>query len=249
MGGVAAVIFDWGGTLTPWHTVDIRAQWRQTYAAHVHGDDEVLAERLTDALCAADAHHWQLARDEHRSSTIEQVLEHACTALGLEVASIDGPAVRAAYERWWEPHTYTDPHVRPLWSWLREQGIGVGVLSNTIWSRDYHRGLFARDGVLDLVDGDVYTSELDVVKPHPDAFRAAAEAVGADPADCVYVGDRLYEDVHGPQQVGMRTVHVPHSDIPADQTRAVEVTPHAVAHHLADVAGIVHGWRTAGHHR
>jgi putative hydrolase of the HAD superfamily len=24
---VRAVIFDWGGTITPWHTVDLRAQW------------------------------------------------------------------------------------------------------------------------------------------------------------------------------------------------------------------------------
>ena len=24
---VEAVIFDWGGTITPWHTVDLRQQW------------------------------------------------------------------------------------------------------------------------------------------------------------------------------------------------------------------------------
>jgi putative hydrolase of the HAD superfamily len=241
---VSAVVFDWGGTLTPWHTVDVRAQWRQTYAAHAHPDDHAAAEALTDALCDADAHHGRLGREEHRSSTLEQVLEHACAAVGLDLAAVDGPTVRASYERWWEPHTFTDPHVRPLWAWLRAQGIKVGVLSNTIWSRDYHRGLFARDGVLALVDGDVYTSELDVVKPHPEAFLAAARAVEADPGECIYVGDRLYEDVHGPRQVGMRTVHIPHSDIPGDQTVTVDVTPHAVAHHLADVAGIVHGWRS-----
>ncbi len=242
---VAAVIFDWGGTLTPWHTVDIRAQWRQTYAAHVHPDDEVRAEALTDALCEADAHHGRLGRDQQRSSTLEQVLARASAAVGLELTALESPRVRAAYERWWEPHTFTDPHVRPLWTWLREQGIRVGVLSNTIWSRDYHRGLFARDGVLGLIDGDVYTSELAVVKPHPEAFLAAAEAVGSPPQDCVYVGDRLFEDVHGPRQVGMRTVHIPHSEVPADQTVAVDVTPHAVAHQLADVAGIVQGWRAA----
>ena len=25
---VSAVIFDWGGTITPWHTVDLREQWQ-----------------------------------------------------------------------------------------------------------------------------------------------------------------------------------------------------------------------------
>jgi putative hydrolase of the HAD superfamily len=30
------VIFDWGGTLTPWHEVDVPEQWR-VFARQVHG--------------------------------------------------------------------------------------------------------------------------------------------------------------------------------------------------------------------
>ena len=122
----------------------------------------------------------------------------------------------AAYQRFWEPHTRTDPQVRPLWETLRRMGIRVGVLSNTIWSRGYHREVFARDGVLDLLDADVYSSEIHVVKPHPEAFRVACEAVG--------VGARGRRSTSAtassrtstvPQQVGMRAILVPHSDIPA----------------------------------
>ena len=93
----------------------------------------------------------------------------------------------------------------------------LSLIHISIWSRDYHRGIFERDGVLNLVDGDVYSSETPWVKPRPEIFLAAAAAVGADPSACVYVGDRSYEDVHGPQSVGMRAVWIPHSDIPADQ--------------------------------
>ena len=72
------------------------------------------------------------------------------------------------------------------------------MLSNTIWPREWHVGFFERDGVYDLVDGDVYTSEIPWTKPSPRAFGAAMEAVGVDdPAACVYVGDRLYDDVWG----------------------------------------------------
>lgn len=242
---VEAVIFDWGGTLTPWHTVDLRAQWRSTYAAHVHPGDDAAAEELTEALLVAEAHLWGLGREQHRhrSARLAEVLQHAASAVGLDGAALHTPGVSLAYEQFWEPHTRTDPQVLPLWSWLHEQGLGVGVLSNTLWSRDYHRGIFARDGVVHLIDGDVYSSEIDVVKPHAYAFRAAAAAVGAPLERCVYVGDRIYEDVHGPQQVGMRAVHIPHSDIPASQHVAVEATPDAVAHELAEVAGIVHGWQ------
>ncbi len=128
---------------------------------------------------------------------------------------------------------------------LRARGLKIGVLSNTIWPRAWHRGFFERDGVLDLIDGDVYTSEIPWTKPSPLAFRAAMEAVGVeDPGRCVFVGDRLFDDIWGARQVGMRTIHVPHSDIPRSQVGHSEGEPDAVVERLAHVYDIVAGWRT-----
>lgn len=241
MAQVRAVVFDWGGTLTPWHEFDYTAQW-QAFAAEVHSTGAEAAD-LADRILAAESEAWGLSRTEQRSARLEDLLEE----LGVGAEHPAHLRARAAYERFWEPHTFTDPHVRPLWEWLREQGIRVGVLSNTIWSRDYHRAVFDRDGVLDLIDGDVYSSEIPWTKPHPEAFLAAAAAVGADPASTVYVGDRLFEDVHGPQQVGMRAILLPHSIIPVEQQVRVDTRPDAVVQSLAEVAGIIHGWnRHAG---
>ena len=239
---VRAVIFDWGGTLTPWHTVDVPAIWRQTYADLAHPDDEAAASDLAQILSTVDAAASATGRIEHRSARLEDILATAAHQAGLTLEHLDTAAARTAYEAAWAPYTITDPAVLSLWTWLRERGLAVGVLSNTIWSRDYHRGLFARDGVLHLIDADVYSSELDYVKPHPETFAMAAAAIGIDPVECVYVGDRLYEDVWGPQRVGLKTIHVPHSAIPADQLVDTDATPDAVAHDLADVAGIVTGW-------
>ena len=92
------------------------------------------------------------------------------------------------------------------------------MLSNTLWTREFHEEVFRRDGVLDLLDGAVYTSEIAWTKPHPEAFRAAMAAVGVDdPAACVFVGDRPFDDIHGAKEVGMRAVLVPHSAIPPSQ--------------------------------
>ena len=103
------------------------------------------------------------------------------------------------------------------------------MLSNTLWTREHHEEVFRRDGVLDLIDGAVYSSEIPWTKPHPEAFRAAMAAVGVDdPARAVFVGDRPYDDVHGAKQVGMRAVLVPHSAIPDDQRGHVEGDPDAV---------------------
>jgi putative hydrolase of the HAD superfamily len=235
---VRAVIFDWGGTLTPWHTVDLSEQW-QAYARRYAPNPRAAADVAARIMAAEDA-AWRRIRAGSGSAHLAQVLADA----GVDTDHPGHEAALTAYEEFWEPHTFTDPDVRPLFAGLRERGVRVGVLSNTIWSRDYHERVFARDGVLDLVDGAVYTSEIDHAKPHPEAFRAAMGAVGVgEPAACVYVGDRAFEDVHGAQRAGMRAILVPHSDIPADQQVPVEVHPDGVAHRLIDVLEHVDAWR------
>ncbi len=238
---VEAVIFDWGGTLTPWHPVDLDEQWR-TFARELHAHPDE-ADAFAQQVWKAEEAAWKRGRGtDHVSARLAEILMDA----GHDETNPAHAAALTAYQQFWEPHTFTDPQVRPLWEALRDRGIRVGVLSNTIWSRDYHREIFRRDGVLDLLDGDVYSSEIPWVKPHPEAFRAAAAAVEVAPERAVYVGDRLFEDVHGPQQAGMRAIWVPHSEIPTAQLVAgVEATPDAQAHQLLDVLAIVDGWRTA----
>jgi putative hydrolase of the HAD superfamily len=234
---IQAVVFDWGGTLTPWHTIDLAEQWRvfaRAHAAHQHEADE-----LATRVLALETDAWQRSRRDGTSARLREILAQA----GVDTDHPGHSAAHTAYEEFWEPHTLTDDDVPALFAGLRERGIKVGVLSNTIWTREYHETVFARDGVLHLVDGAVYTSEIEYSKPHPEAFRAALAAVGvSDPASALYVGDRPYEDVHGAQQVGMRAVLVPHSDIPVDQQVPVDVVPDAVVERLSDVLGVVDAW-------
>ncbi len=229
--GVDAVLFDWGGTLTPWHTVDLAGNWRAV-AALIDPDR---ADELGAALLAAEDEVWLRARDEHRSATLDEV----CALAGVTMSDV----AHAEFRVRWEPHSFTDPEVPAVFAGLRERGVKVGVLSNTIWTRAHHEEIFARDGILDLLDGAVYTSEIPWTKPHPEAFLAAMAAVGAtDPARCVYVGDRLFDDVYGAQNVGMRAVHVPHSTIPAHQIGHTEGAPDATVRRLSELLPIVDGW-------
>ena len=233
-----AIIFDWGGTLTPWHCVDLEEQWR-VFARQVHAE-EAQALSLAGRIMAAEDAAWVRSRTEHSSARLHEILAEA----GLADGDLRREAALAAYQEFWEPHTFTDKQVRPLWEGLRKRGVRVGVLSNTIWPREYHRGVFERDGVLDLIDADIYSSELDWTKPHPEAFRAAAAALGVDPSETVYVGDRPFEDIHGSQLAGMRAIWVPHSQIPVGQQVAVDVTPDGVARELLDILDILDGWQS-----
>ncbi len=227
---LAAVIFDRGGTQTRGHDVDFHAESLALAAAVTTvGHDP---ERARAALHEAGQVVWGRSRDHQQSATIADLFTEA----GLE----HDPELLAAYREFWEPHTATDPEVRPLFERLRADGVRIGVLSNTIWPREWHVDILERDGVYDLVDGDVYTSEIPWTKPSPDAFRAAMNAVGAtEPGRCVYVGDRLFDDVWGAQQAGMRAVHIPLSAIPAGQVGHSEGTPDAVIHALSELPGVL----------
>ena len=222
------MIFDWGGTLTPWHTIDLADFWLTACTSHYAAER---AGAIAAALHAAEISLWQRSEREQRSATLDDLLALA----GLEPPST---ALLDSYYRVWEPHTFTDPDAPGLLRDLRRRGIKVGVLSNTMWPRAQHELIFARDGVLDLIDGAVYSSEIPWTKPHPEAFRAAMAAIGAtDPAECVFVGDRLLDDVHGAQQAGLRTVHVPHSDVPP-----FGVEPDAVITRLSDLIEVIGRW-------
>jgi putative hydrolase of the HAD superfamily len=232
-GSIDAVIFDWGGTLTSWHDIDFHAESLALAQAVVNADHDVEVSR--SRLHQAGDTIWGRSRDHQQSATVADLFTEA----GLE----HDPDLLTAYYEFWEPHTLTDPEVGPLFEALRADGMKVGVLSNTIWPRAWHEGFFQRDGVDHLIDGDVYTSEIAWTKPSPHAFRAAMEAVGAtDPARCVYVGDRLFDDVWGAQNAGLRAIHVPHSVIPPTQIGHSEGTPDAVVHRLSEIPAVLAAW-------
>jgi putative hydrolase of the HAD superfamily len=236
---VEAVVFDWGGTLTPWHAIDLHEQWL-AYAEVYAADDGAGADDLAGRILAAEDAAWRAGRDHQRSATLDGMLRD----VGVDTTGDLHRQALAAYHAFWEPHTWTDPDVPGLLAGLRERGIRVGVLSNTLWTREHHEAVFRRDGVLDLIDGAVYSSEIPWTKPHPEAFRAALAAVAVtDPGRAVFVGDRPYDDIHGAKQVGMRAVLVPHSAIPESQKGHVDGDPDAVVDRLADLLAVVDAWR------
>ena len=186
---------------------------------------------MARAIYQAELAVWQDIDDRQQSATLAHVFERA----GVTVPE----ALLSSYFQAWEPHTFTDPDVPGLLRELRRKGIRIGVLSNTLWPRSMHDGCFVRDQVLDLIDGTVYSSELPWTKPHPEAFRAAMAAVGEDdPAACVFVGDRPFDDVHGAKSIGMRAVLVRNSTVPPFEA----AVPDAIITRLSELPAYLDGW-------
>jgi putative hydrolase of the HAD superfamily len=91
--------------------------------------------------------------DSHRGATMAAVFELAGVVASAELI--------ASYLSAWEPYTFADPDVPELLRHLRGRGIKVSMVSNTMWPREWHENVFRHDGVLDLIAGAVYSSEID----------------------------------------------------------------------------------------
>jgi putative hydrolase of the HAD superfamily len=60
----------------------------------------------------------------------------------------------------------------------------------------------------------------------------------SEPASCVFVGDRPYDDIFGAKSLGMRTVLIPNAAVPAYEA----AVPDAVITRLADLLPYLDTW-------
>ena len=142
------------------------------------GADEVV-EQIAGACSGRAATGGTASWPNGHSGTTAEVFAAAARETGLDVDAALHDAALEAHLDAWTPHTITDPEAAPLLPALRERGIRIGLLSNTHWPRRWHEHWLERDGVLGLIDVRVYTSDLQHMKPHPEAFRAVLAELGA----------------------------------------------------------------------
>lgn len=231
---IEAVIFDWGGTLTPIFDVDPVEVW--VGAAELLAPDRAL--ELAAALARAQQDVWDATMDSLASGRVVEIVAVAMQACELPEPEDDVVAAAvAAYLGEWVPHASAHATAAEVLRALRSRGLRTGLLSNTHWPADWHEQRLVDDGLTDLLDARVYTSDLDYRKPHPEAFAAVLSALSADPRQAVFVGDRLHDDIYGAAGMGMRTIWIRNPVMPG-----FDVVPDAAVDDLADVVGVVDRW-------
>ena len=230
-----AVIFDWGGTLSEFVDAELVDAWRLA-ARHLDPEHE---DDIATRLVRVEADFWATTSSHQRSATLADLLATATRELGLDVAEalLEEAAVRHLDA--WTPHIRHDPEAADALTALRSEGLRIGMLSNTHWPRPFHERFLERDGLVDLIDARLYTSEMPFQKPHASAFLAAAEALGVQPEHAVFVGDRPWDDISGAQSAGMRTVLRPNPVAPDIDG----IEPDARIAGLPELIGLVKAWR------
>jgi HAD superfamily hydrolase (TIGR01509 family) len=106
----------------------------------------------------------------------------------------------------WDRSVRLDPDALQVLSWLGANGIKRGVCSNAPFPPEMMRRQVDTNGVGEVVDAVVFSSEVRRRKPAPEVYRAALAAIGVDARHALFVGDRVREDYEGPRAVGMRAV-------------------------------------------
>ena len=235
-GPLEAVVFDWGGTLSLWADVDMYDMWILA-ATHL---DPSRADELARRLVRIEEQAWAEVGGSCASWRLGEMLGRASRELGLDVTDAVLEEASVRHIDAWTPHIRHAEDAQPVLRALRQSGLKIGLLSNTHWPRAIHQHFLERDGLLALLDADVYSCELTHVKPHRVAFETVLRALDVrDAARAVMVGDRMIDDISGAQAMGMKTVFKSTSATPRPQN----IQPDAIITRLSELPAIVNGWR------
>jgi putative hydrolase of the HAD superfamily len=111
-----------------------------------------------------------------------------------------------AEQKCWDRAVRLDPDALQVLSWLGAQGVKRAVCSNAPFPPEMMRRQVDTNGITEVVDAVVFSSEVGRRKPAPEVYSAALKAIGVEPRDALFVGDRVREDYEGPLALGMRAV-------------------------------------------
>jgi putative hydrolase of the HAD superfamily len=235
--GIEAVVFDWGGTLSVYADIELIDMWHLAAdeLARATGRDK---EELRAKLLAAELRYWAEVNRTQRTGTLGDILAEESRALGLDVSAAVISAAANGHLDAWTPHIVHHADAAPTLRALRQQGLKIGLLSNTHWPEAFHEHFLERDGLAELIDVRAYTSGMTHSKPHQEAYRHVLARLNVAPERAVMVGDRPIDDVWGSQQAGMRGIWRPHPGSPA----LGDVVPDARIERLSDLPSIVARW-------
>ena len=185
---IAAVIFDMDGLMFDTETLNMAA-WIE----------------------AARRHGWTMTEEQVRvhigadRATTRRLMEKRFGP-DFDFDTIRADRVKIAFERIEREGVPLKPGLRELLSWLRSHGVRTAV--GTSSDRSFVDFYMARADLDHPFDAIVTGDQVERGKPAPDIFLRAAEALDADPADCVVLEDS-YNGVRAARAAGMLPIMVP----------------------------------------
>ena len=82
----------------------------------------------------------------------------------------------------------------------------LAAVSNTATAPEKLDAFLTQVGLLPLFESVVYSVVVGQRKPSPLIYQTALTELGIPPSRALFVGDRVREDIEGPQALGLRAV-------------------------------------------
>jgi putative hydrolase of the HAD superfamily len=185
------VITDWGGVMTN-PIIDTVTAWLEADGIDRDSYKTLMRAWVNQAYDGGpDLNPIRaLERGECTEAEFEQ-------QLALQLVRLDGGAVVAdgLLARMFAASAF-DEGMHEVMRAARRAGLRTGLLSNS-WGGSYPRHLFP-----DLFDAVVISAEVGMRKPEEPIFRLAAEVLGLQPGECVFIDD-MPDNVAAAQAVGL----------------------------------------------
>ncbi len=250
---VHGVLFDLGGTLLHYNAPD--TTWEDTEKTGARSVyQRLLDEGLTlppeaeslDAAWTGALAFWTQIIDRYDPKTLKMADFLRAMAAAWKVDSLTDALIEAlgpVYMRAIQAHVYPLEGAADTLCALRERGLRIGLISNTIWPGTAHLEDLERHGLLDLIDHEIFSADAEAWKPRREVFQLGLDALDLSAAETIFVGDALYHDIWGAQQAGMRAVWI-------EQERTwtpdgIIVQPDATIRRLPELLELVEAWQSS----
>lgn len=245
------VLFDLGGTLlhynapnTSWEDTE-KTGAREVYR-RLHGEGYTLPSE-SEALDTAWDHalaFWSQVTNHYDPKTLKldrfvRSLAARWSINGLPDTLVESLGVD--FMRAIQAQVYPLDGAADTLHTLRDRGLRIGLISNTLWPGRVHLEDLERHGLISYVEHTIFSADVEAWKPHPEVFQLGLDSLNLKPGETIFVGDAMYHDIWGAQQVGMRSVWIEHERTWLPE--GIVVRPDASVRRLPDLIEIVSGWQ------
>jgi HAD superfamily hydrolase (TIGR01549 family) len=186
-----AVLFDVGGPIDMEFAWEIAVDGAMASACGLEGIrvDQAMVDEASEAAVAAFVPDAYAHMVETLCGGDPRTVERVRQRMRAMVGNLDVFQLR--------------PEIDGLLRRVNDRGLKLGIVANQPQAAGER---LARAGISDLFAYQGLNGFTGFSKPDPRAFRAAAEALGLTPPDCIMVGDRIDNDVAPAKALGMAAI-------------------------------------------
>jgi putative hydrolase of the HAD superfamily len=208
------ICFDYGGTLVQIGYPEEGLLNAGAEVADLLGIAGTPAERR-QLGAKIDALVDQMIAEAHLADPLREVDIYRVYGRALESTlglALDGSQVQVVchlFQRPWKDAISVDPQAASALYQLKRGGARLGLLSNSPYPALLMREMLAGQGLQQPFDAIVFSSEVGVRKPAPQAFATLLDRLGSAPGESWFVGDEWKADIEGSAGAGMTPILAP----------------------------------------